>query len=190
MGIAVGGVDIHDKITGFYWWEDITTPEDALERAIKKAIEFGSLTVGVETDQGGDTWKSVYREACRSLIEDGTYESDQKFPTFKSEKAGAGHGPKVERASRQLADYERGRIVHVIGPHAVLEKALRRFPVREPHDLTDASYWSWKDLRGNVLGPALARAMKGSPESHLRTRLAERRQERERLAAQKRGAWR
>jgi hypothetical protein len=50
-----------------------------------------------------------------------------------------------------LADYERGNMIHVLGDHAVLEKSLRRFPVREPHDLTDASYWSWYDLRGRYL---------------------------------------
>ena len=30
--------------------------------------------------------------------------------------------------------------------------------MREPHDLTDASYWSWKDLRGNAFAEALSKA--------------------------------
>ncbi len=161
-GIQVDGIAADRTIYRLFSWEGITSPLDSLRRAIRVALHFAASSVGVETDQGGDTWKSVYREACRSLVEDGTVEADTRFPRFKSAKAGAGHGPKIERASRQLADYERGRIVHVIDDqrsYAVLEKALRRFPIREPHDLTDASYWSWADLRGKLLAGAMARAM-------------------------------
>ena len=46
------------------------------------------------------------------------------------------------------ADYEQGRIVHVLADHAVLERAPWRFPLRMPFDLVDAAYWSWFDLRG------------------------------------------
>jgi hypothetical protein len=45
-----------------------------------------------------------------------------------------------------VADYERGRVVHVLGHHEILERALRRFPVAKPYDLHDAAYWSWREL--------------------------------------------
>ena len=40
-----------------------------------------------------------------------------KRPKFKSAKAGAGHGSKVERNQKMLADYERGKVKHVTGTH-------------------------------------------------------------------------
>lgn len=166
-GIQADGLAASGAIYRLFSWEGITSPLDSLRRAILVAIRLGAQAVGVETDQGGDTWRSVYREACRSLIDDQSVKKDQKFPAFKSAKAGAGHGPKVERASRQLADYELGRVVHVVddtNSAVVLEKSLRRFPVREPHDLTDASYWSWKDLRGNAFGAALTKTV-STPKS-------------------------
>lgn len=65
---------------------------------------------------------------------------------MKSAKAGSGHGSKVHRASQMLTGYERGQVVHVLGTHETLEKALRRFPKSKPFDLTDAAYWAWYDL--------------------------------------------
>jgi hypothetical protein len=166
-GIQVDGLAADGTIYRLYSWEGITSPLDALRRAILAALAHGSRTVGVETDQGGDTWWSVYEQACRSLVEDRSVEAGTKFPGFLDEKAGRGYGPKVERASRQLADYERGRIVHVLDEqrsYAVLEKALRRFPVRAPHDLTDASFWSWNDLRSrNLVTVPLARPVVHGP---------------------------
>ena len=160
-GIQADGIARDDTIYRLYSWEGITSPLEVLRRALRVALRVGAQSVGVETDQGGDTWRSVYREACCSLVDDSSVPADQRFPAFKSAKAGAGHGPKVERASRQLADYERGRIVHVLDEertYAALERSLRRFPVREPHDLTDASYWSWHDLRGSAFAEALDKA--------------------------------
>lgn len=141
MGIQADGLAADGTVYRLWSWEAITTPEDALARAIRKAEELHAEAVGVETDQGGDTWQSVYREAARNL-------GLAKPPAFRSAKAGAGHGSKVERSSRMLADYERGRLVHVIGTHTTLERALQRFPKTKPFDLTDAAYWSWADLRG------------------------------------------
>lgn len=161
-GIQADGLAEDGTIYRQHSWEGITSPLDALRRAILTALRLGADHVGVETDQGGDTWRSVYKQACESLTADEDYPEITKeirMPTFRSQKAGSGHGPKVERASRQLADYELGRIVHVIQPdgsHTTLERALRRFPVRKPHDLTDATYWSWFDLRrfGTATVPA------------------------------------
>lgn len=145
QGIQADGMARDGTIYRLFSWEGITTPQDALQRAIRKAVELKAEAVGVETDQGGDTWQSVYREAARAL---GIVEP----PAFRSDKAGAGHGPKVHRAQQMVADYERGRIVHVIGTHTVLEKAQRRFPKVKPFDLVDAGYWSWQDLRGPIGG--------------------------------------
>ena len=132
-----------------YSWEGRTSPEDSLRRAILKAVEIGASRVGVETDQGGDTWATVYRAAADRLVEDGLVGADA-VPSFASAKAGQGHGPKAHRASRMLADYERGRFVHVRGTHATLERALRRFPRTKPLDLVDCAYWAWHDLAGGT----------------------------------------
>lgn len=70
-------------------------------------------------------------------------------PPFHWEKAGAGYGPKTHRASRMLVDYEHGLFRHVLGTHDVLERALGRFPLRKPYDLTDAAFWSWNDLKAS-----------------------------------------
>lgn len=159
-GIQADGVDAKNRVYRLRSWEGITSPRESLRRALLWAVELGASRVGVETDQGGLTWRSVYKEAWQSLVDDGLVPNDATCPRFASEKAGAGHGPKVERAQRMLADYERGNIVHVLGDHAILEKALRRFPVREPHDLTDGSFWSWYDVRGRYIQGALKKSLR------------------------------
>ena len=157
MGISAGGIDAKDKIYGLFWWEGITTPEDAISRAIKKAIEVKSLTVGVETDQGGDTWQSVYsrslskvKEELKASMKPEEYAAVQ-WPTFIEDKAGAGYGSKAERNQKMMADYEHGQVVHVIGTHTVIEKSLKRFP-NKPLDLADSWFWTWNDLRNGAGG--------------------------------------
>jgi LAGLIDADG DNA endonuclease family protein len=139
FGIQADGISVMGTIYRLWSWEDRTSPEDALQRAIRKAIELQAECCGVETDQGGEAWASVYSASARNL--------GVSAPPFRSAKAGAGHGSKVHRASQMLADYERGRIVHVVGTHEVLERALRRFPKFKPLDLVDSAYWAWNDLR-------------------------------------------
>lgn len=153
MGIQADGLAADGKIYRLWSWEQVTNPEDALRRAILKAFELKADTVGVETDQGGDTWKSVYRAACQMLIRDANYPEithEAQLPKFKSARAGSGHGPKAHRASQMLVDYEHGKFVHVLGTHTTLERALFRFPVTKPLDLTDAAYWAWYDLRKGI----------------------------------------
>jgi len=152
MGISAGGISTIGVIDGLFWWEDITSPEDALKRAIKKAVELKSLTVGIETDQGGDTWISVYKlslaEVKRELKETlpgGEY-NVIVWPKPAQAKAGAGYGSKMERNAKMLADYERGRVRHMIGTHTVIERALHRFP-NKPLDVADSQFWMWNDLR-------------------------------------------
>jgi len=151
-GIQADGIAEDKRIYRLWSWEQRTSPQDVLRRAILKALELGAQVVGVETDQGGDTWQSVYYEAWRTLKESGALPDGAEMPAFRAAKAGSGHGGKIERASRMLADYERGRFVHVDGTHTVLERALKRFPKAKPYDLTDASYWSWFYLSGGGLG--------------------------------------
>jgi len=171
MGIQADGIAEDGTIYRLFSWEAITSPEDAIKRAIRKALELGSIQVGIETDQGGDTWLSVYARALESMQEDmkpvkNEGENDEDFdkrldewanmawPTFKADKAGAGHGPKTHRGQQMLADYENGTIVHVTGTHAILEKSLYRFP-KKPLDLADAAYWSWADLRNRLSARSL-----------------------------------
>ena len=159
MGIQADGLGVDNTLYRLYSWEQVTSPLDALKRAILKALELGASKVGVETDQGGDTWETVYDAACQSLVQDPDYTDitdETTFPLFDEAKAGAGHGSKAHRASQMLADYERGEIVHVIGTHDVLEKALRRFPKTKPFDLVDASYWSWDDIKNNAVTVGMA----------------------------------
>jgi hypothetical protein len=145
-GIQADGISSDGTIYRLWSWEQVTSPLNSIKTAIRKCLEFGFTVVGVETDQGGDTWKTVYNQAWDILVKEGKTDGAKK-PIFKSEKAGSGHGSKVERASKMLVDYENGRIVHVIGTHDSLERALYRFPLTKPYDLVDASYWSWQYLR-------------------------------------------
>lgn len=148
MGIQADGVDVENTIYCLWSWEQITSPQDALQRATLKAIELKADTVGVETDQGGDLWYLVYMQVCKNLVDDLNYPDitkDTRFPEFASAKAGA-IGPKVHRANLMLTDYELGNIVHVRGTHETLENALNRFPKVKPFDLVDAAFWAWDDL--------------------------------------------
>lgn len=163
-GVQVDAIDEAGVIWRLRSWEQRATPVESLTKAIRWAIEFGAEHVGVETDQGGDTWRSVYLEAARAVLvemgetgeaaldDDGRLTVDGRevgIPPFTYDKAGAGHGPKQHRASLMLSDYEHGgRIWHVEGTHLVLERALRRFPKVKPFDLVDVCYWGWQDLRG------------------------------------------
>ena len=175
------GIAADKTIYRQYSWEDRTSPLDAMCRAIVVALEYGAECVGVETNQGGDTWHVVYNEAWRLLTmtdADLPRDLDQRIknhrarlagirerrqagnpnaivvlemPPFRSAKAGS-NASKTERNSKMLADYERFRFVHVLGTHVVLERALRRFPKAKPYDLVDAAFWSWHYLSGGGFG--------------------------------------
>lgn len=151
QGICAGALGVDMKKYMLYSWEGILSPEAALEQAIEKAMELGAETVGVETDQGGDTWESVYKQACENLRRKKKWARTQ-FPRFTHNKAGGrdeltGHafGSKVARNDKMHASYERGEVIHAIGTHTALEKALLRHPIK-PLDLADAAFWVWYDL--------------------------------------------
>lgn len=160
QGIQVDSLGVDGKVYRQRSWEQRSTPVDALVRAVVWAVEFRATAVGIETDQGGDTWRSVFREAveeaCRERI---SHHDDQVWARrlqFDYDKASKQHGQpsKQARASRMLARYETGVFRHVEGTHTVLERALRRFPKTAPLDLVDASFWAQKDLLGDNSGQA------------------------------------
>lgn len=138
QAISIAAMMTDGKIVKLYNWEQRSTPLNALVLALQKAREWKCEKVGIETDQGGDTWISVYHEAQKATGID-------NIPMDWA-KAGSQPGSKVHRASQMLADYERGNISHLVGTHTVLENALTRFPRTKPYDLVDANFWSWFDL--------------------------------------------
>lgn len=191
-GIQADALASDGVIYRLYSFERRATPEEALERAILKAIEVGSPEVGVETDQGGDAWRSVYAQAVLKLREGtshlGRLAPDQAAPRFIQDKAssmttakaaktgatpaprGSTQMPKAARASLMLPDYERGRIVHVYGGPAgasadLIERALRRFPKKKPFDLVDVSFWAWHHLRNPVGAGIIAQGRVRGAES-------------------------
>jgi hypothetical protein len=150
QGIQCDALGRDGLIYRLWSWEGRTQPLAAVKRAIAKAVEWNADTVGVESDQGGDTWRSVYQQACEELRREGVLRGPA--PRFASAKAGGGHGSKLTRAQRMLVDYERGKIRHLVGTHDTLEMGLMRFPKMKPYDLVDAAYWSWHDLVGRGSG--------------------------------------
>lgn len=131
-------------------WEGITDPLSALVQAIGIAVRHGSETVSIETDQGGDLWRSTFAEARRAYSEGAGVPIDS-VPRFgPPAKGGAsrsdGGGAKQERQLRMRAGYTAGNIIHISGRCDLLEKALKRHPAA-PDDLSDAAYWSWWELR-------------------------------------------
>jgi hypothetical protein len=160
-GIIADGLARDGTLYRLFAWENIDTPMNVLKRAIRIAVEHRLQYVGVETNQGGDLWRDEFNSALKAVQEEMTRQSDEErysriqWPGFRDAKAGTGTGNKVERNQRMLADYERGKVVHVEGTHTVLERALRRFP-QEPLDLADAAYWGWADLAGGISWESLA----------------------------------
>ncbi len=145
QGIQIDGIDVNGTVYRLWSWESIATPQECMREALLQAYRFHADTLGVETDQGGLTWRSVFNESWRVLTQTGQIPASAVLPHFASRKAGAGHGPKIHRQQLMLADYETGRIIHVQGSNQVLEAALKRVP-RKPQDLADAAYWSWFDV--------------------------------------------
>lgn len=167
-GVVAGACTLEPKprLVVLYAWEGRASPHDVLRRAHAACVRLGARRLGVETDQGGDVWHGAARDAWRSLVEDAahpTVHAGLAMPRLVGAKAGATQLGKVERWQQLLPDYDAGRVLHLAGPHAVLERALRRVPERKPYDLVDAHYWLWKDtLGGGVARPGLVVVAQGS----------------------------
>lgn len=144
-GIVVAALGA-DRVVYVLWaWEQVASPTEAMRVAITSAIEFGATTVVVETDQGGDTWKTVFSTVLKAVVDDlvvdngGEIPDGLFLPRFDHEKAGSIGDSKRARIQRMRVDYEVGpRIRHVGGGAHVLERGLRRFPLYKPYDVVDA----------------------------------------------------
>jgi hypothetical protein len=151
MGIQCDALGKDNCFYRLFSWEQRATPYSAMRKAIEVALQYRAELVGVEVNQGKDTWRVVYDQAMTDLRRE--YEEEgkdffRKMPRYKDVVATKDLGSKVTRAERMLVDYERGRFFHMVGTHQTLEAALKRFPKVKPFDLVDASYWSWNELAG------------------------------------------
>lgn len=158
-GIQVDGIASDDTIYRLYSYEARTNPDEVIKRAILKTVELGGDTIGFETDQGGDLWEDIYYRVWDEMIADTDYPTitpETMIPGFIGGRAGS-IGSKVHRGQIQLAEYEKGRFIHVRGTHNTLEKSLNRFPKRKPFDLHDATFWSQYELLNNGVVVVMAR---------------------------------
>lgn len=155
LQLSAYGPDYEDPATNavydMYSYEQQGSPHEIMQRAILKAVEYGADKVGVETDQGGETWRDTFQRAWETLVEDPEIEQVDEFtqkPAYDEDKASKGYGSKRSRGQQMLSAYERGDVIHVRGTHQTLEAALNRFdpPDGAPFDLVDAKFWSWNDL--------------------------------------------
>lgn len=142
-GINIAGVDENGNIYHLYSWEGITSPEDSMRRAIEESVRWGADTVFVESNQGSDAWVYIYRHVAEEMSV-----SERDLPAMDLIKATNATGGKVERANQMLVNYELGKVKHLLGTHAELEVALKRFPTSKPYDLVDAAVWSHNILAG------------------------------------------
>lgn len=166
-GIAAGSLGVDGRLYVRRGYERRSTPLETLRTAIMWAVELGAETVGVETDQGGDTWEVVYEQALDQLVKEGAIGDQASIPFFDQIKAGAGFGPKQARAQQLHAGYRADRVRHVVGPSLrTITQALARFPLRKPFDFVDALYWLYNDLilSADVMGSVIAG---GAVRSHL-----------------------
>lgn len=151
QGIACFGHGTDDRAYLLYADERRDSPLGTICRAMRVALDNGGLVVGIETDQGGDTWASVFREAAELVAtggDGGVREPGARRLVMDWAKAGMTQVPKAARAQRVLLanGYERDRIRHVIGTAHVARRALRRFPKTKPLDLVDCMVWGFRDL--------------------------------------------
>lgn len=140
-GIRAGGRFPDGRVVGLYSWEGRDSVENMMERGILKAVELRASTLGVETNNGGDTWITVYNAVWEKLVARGAIAPNTPKPRFRQVKATSETGGKRERWQLARAARERGEFVEAIGTHETLFKALRRLPERKPYDLADVDEW-------------------------------------------------
>lgn len=148
-GIVTAGVTSDRTMYVLHAWERRSTPTETLKVAIQASRQYGAHTLGVETDQGGETWQSVYQVAIQEMRRDGTLSEADWVPAFADAKAGSSQMSKTARWQLMVPDYEHvgsRRIVHVLPCDKPLERALLRVPQKKPYDLVDALWHAWNDL--------------------------------------------
>jgi hypothetical protein len=175
--VAGRGVDPESKKEKLYveWaHEQRMSPEAALRLAWRECRGRDVRRVGVETDQGGETWRPlavrIFRELDETVIEEARsaaaeagegFDEEAARPdpiSFLAAKAGSTGQSKYERWLRLLAGYERGEVVHLEGrAAATLETALLRLPDMEPFDLPDTMFWAWWSILDSRRGGWRAR---------------------------------
>lgn len=146
-GICVSGIDDEGKIYVFDTWERRESPEFALKKALYFSIKYKADKVLIEANQGGTMWEYLWDK----IVEESGLDED-RVPGLLLVKATSSGGSKMERQAQMLADYEMGKIFHVMNErdtYIEFEGALRRFGIRKPYDLADSAYWAWQDLRGS-----------------------------------------
>lgn len=147
QGVIVDGRGVDGNLYRLYAWEGIESPGDVLRRAALKAVDLKASRIGIETNQGGDLWRTAFQTAWRDLQEEGLISYNTPMPFITEEKVTVADGPKRARWQEMLMKgYERGVIYHVTGTHGALERALKRLPKHKPYDLGDAAYLSWRSL--------------------------------------------
>jgi phage terminase large subunit-like protein len=171
-GIQVDCIAETGEIYRLFSWERRASPTEAVKTAILKALEYRASSILIETNQGGLTWTSVFKEAYADLERQGKISEDWHRPSTVFVKVGSNRS-KVERAQAMVPDYERGVIIHVDGEtSALLESALYRFPLTEPDDLVDSAVHAHAFLRrlrkapqigGNVLSVGAANTKWANP---------------------------
>ena len=92
------GTGVDGRIYRLFSWEQRIPPIQTLRTAIRVALEYGALTVGVETDQGGDVVQRLSR-AWRDLQAEGA------IPAARGNRCS-----KPPRPARSAAKGERGKI--------------------------------------------------------------------------------
>lgn len=146
-GITCAAVDSEGLIWVLAWQEKVMTVTDAMRTAILCAVDHGASIVGVETNQGGDTWRVVYQRAWDQLVKEGRVPRDRRPPKYAEAKAGSNMS-KAGRAALMVHDLEHGHVILAAGPDNLpLAAALHRFPLTPPLDGVDSLAWAWKRLR-------------------------------------------
>lgn len=133
-------------VIGLYSWEGRDSVDSMMRRAIQKAVELKASTLGIETNQGGDTWEVVYDATWDKLTGEGAFPPSTPKPRFVQAKATTATGGKRERWQIARAARQRGEYLEAIGTHGGLFKALGRLPEKKPYDLADVDYWLWDAL--------------------------------------------
>lgn len=151
QALSLGSVDYNGNVYVRFSWEGDKDPLEIIKYGILTCIKYECPTLGVETDQGGKTWKVVFDTAVNEIMDDDPTIPKRVIPRFRDVKAGSSQIAKGTRAERVLLTrYESGRIIHIIGTHTTLEDSLRRFMHTPPFDLVDATVWMVEDLIGGL----------------------------------------
>ncbi len=138
QAICVIGRGVDLKYYIFHSIEQIMSPKEALSQALDLAIQYRCGDIFVEVNQGGDLWSELYDYIVHEYLSSGKL-TPGYIPELNHTYTSSSSGSKVERARVLLGDYEVGKVVHILGTHEVLERALLRFPDKKPFDLVDVT---------------------------------------------------